>query len=795
MIDCWSWTFCLLCSGALLLGYLLAWFVLKKWKSSFLDLKEVHERSKGEFLDQVDDNKKLKLKFADLEKSQESARVSLADWKKRHREAEEEFSLMKNSKEEFEKKCKALDIALAEVSDQLKIAKEEAEQRKPQHRLDNSSDKQSELAKVDLQKPELLPVEDSNGVINTESIPEAGLIPSKEQEPKELLAESMGNGKLSEQSVSKQESTVNEDSFKALEAEKAAVDELLISRQSEISSLSSRLALMMHERNELKKKWDSALSSGAKIRSDLKSYVVAKDESVEKLKKNRVDLRDELLAWKEKHRSISEIQKEQEIQLLALKADQIAKKKSIKAWRNKDLLHQSNLEKMHRQINRLYVDSEKQERKLFDKRVELETLKSHLEDRQVKTETLEFEISDQLKKYRSLQADLSVERKLLSEERDQVEELSQVKEENEKLKNRLDKWKDDLNSQKAISRESQEKIEQLQKELDKKNEELNVGIKELSSLQHQFEVENRNFGLANIDVNNWKLRFKKKSDETDRLEKLSKSLQQKADKLSKKEARLDRALSELKEKLKPLEKGHTELLAAANQQEAEKKKLENQLKKTIGWKERHEPELRELKVKLKESDKLSRAIKQELEKQSKTLAAENKKLLNENTRLESELGKISGLLEKLENLVKAVPAIKNSANPKAKSKAEKPKPIRPIRPIRPKSNTPKPVSKLNPKEQAKKEALQRVRKWRSKIDFDRLGKVRARQKVDLKVIKGIGPFIEEKLNMLGIYRLEQIAKITKKDEAIIDQAIETFPGRISRENWVKQAKALIRGID
>ena len=59
-------------------------------------------------------------------------------------------------------------------------------------------------------------------------------------------------------------------------------------------------------------------------------------------------------------------------------------------------------------------------------------------------------------------------------------------------------------------------------------------------------------------------------------------------------------------------------------------------------------------------------------------------------------------------------------------------------------------------------------------------------------MKGIGPFIEEKLNALGIFKFEQIAKMTSKSEEEVNQAIEFFPGRVKRDEWVKQAKNLAK---
>jgi predicted flap endonuclease-1-like 5' DNA nuclease len=61
----------------------------------------------------------------------------------------------------------------------------------------------------------------------------------------------------------------------------------------------------------------------------------------------------------------------------------------------------------------------------------------------------------------------------------------------------------------------------------------------------------------------------------------------------------------------------------------------------------------------------------------------------------------------------------------------------------------------------------------------------------LKAIKGIGPFIEEKLNALGIYKIEQIAKMTPDLEDEVNIAIEFFPGRVKRDQWVNQSKEII----
>lgn len=77
------------------------------------------------------------------------------------------------------------------------------------------------------------------------------------------------------------------------------------------------------------------------------------------------------------------------------------------------------------------------------------------------------------------------------------------------------------------------------------------------------------------------------------------------------------------------------------------------------------------------------------------------------------------------------------------------------------------------------------------LDFDSFGKASEADKDDLKLISGIGPFIEKKLNGIGIYTFEQISKFSPKDIDDVTELIEFFPGRIVRDEWTKQAKDLI----
>lgn len=88
------------------------------------------------------------------------------------------------------------------------------------------------------------------------------------------------------------------------------------------------------------------------------------------------------------------------------------------------------------------------------------------------------------------------------------------------------------------------------------------------------------------------------------------------------------------------------------------------------------------------------------------------------------------------------------------------------------------------------EALARVRARAAKIDLSHLGTAEANQRDDLMQIDSIGIFTQKKLNVLGIYTIEQIANFRTEDEQRINAAIEFPPGRIARDQWGTQAQRL-----
>ncbi|QWW69101.1 NADH-quinone oxidoreductase subunit E [Rhizobium sp. WYJ-E13] len=63
---------------------------------------------------------------------------------------------------------------------------------------------------------------------------------------------------------------------------------------------------------------------------------------------------------------------------------------------------------------------------------------------------------------------------------------------------------------------------------------------------------------------------------------------------------------------------------------------------------------------------------------------------------------------------------------------------------------------------------------------------------DLKMISGVGPKIEATLHEIGIFTFAQIAGWKKAEREWVDSFLN-FRGRIERDDWVKQAKALAKG--
>jgi len=73
-----------------------------------------------------------------------------------------------------------------------------------------------------------------------------------------------------------------------------------------------------------------------------------------------------------------------------------------------------------------------------------------------------------------------------------------------------------------------------------------------------------------------------------------------------------------------------------------------------------------------------------------------------------------------------------------------------------------------------------------------LTKARGGKADDLKKIKGVGPKLEKELNAAGVYHFDQVAGWSAEEILWADQHLVSFKGRVSRDNWVEQAKELLK---
>jgi aquaporin Z len=64
---------------------------------------------------------------------------------------------------------------------------------------------------------------------------------------------------------------------------------------------------------------------------------------------------------------------------------------------------------------------------------------------------------------------------------------------------------------------------------------------------------------------------------------------------------------------------------------------------------------------------------------------------------------------------------------------------------------------------------------------------------ELKQITGVGPAMEKLLHGLGYFHFNQVAAWTPAEVAWVDDNLEGFKGRATRDNWISQAKSLSTG--
>ncbi|CAM3513937.1 50S ribosomal protein L21 [Aequorivita lipolytica] len=150
--------------------------------------------------------------------------------------------------------------------------------------------------------------------------------------------------------------------------------------------------------------------------------------------------------------------------------------------------------------------------------------------------------------------------------------------------------------------------------------------------------------------------------------------------------------------------------------------------------------------------------------------------------------------------------VASGATPAKKEEAKKAAPKKQTKAVAPKAKaeTKAPAKKEAPK--AKKEveisenlvsrAEHRAEDANIEINIDKvlhsIGTALKGDADDLKLINGIGPVYEEKLNELGIYTFEQISKLKAADREELSAIDGITREKIEGDEWVKQAKELLK---
>ena len=93
--------------------------------------------------------------------------------------------------------------------------------------------------------------------------------------------------------------------------------------------------------------------------------------------------------------------------------------------------------------------------------------------------------------------------------------------------------------------------------------------------------------------------------------------------------------------------------------------------------------------------------------------------------------------------------------------------------------------------------LERVRKRRSSIDWEKIGEFGGSLSDDLTLINGIDEFTERKLNSLGVFSYKQLSRMDSTNATKVNDALEMLPGKVIEMDWTKQAITMLelKGVD
>ena len=424
------------------------------------------------------------------------------------------------------------------------------------------------------------------------------------------------------------------------------------------------------------------------------------------------------------------------------------------------------------------TEKEKWHLKVASREDRLESLNGRLAELDADSSEIRAELASRDDKITTLQEEIEQSR------RSEAEAISRV----ERKNNQIEGLKRDLSAGGALGKRVQE-LEALLEERDREREEFNQSVRETSAeqqsalLQLKTELQQRGEELQRV-----RGEFQKQNENSRcRLaeqEELLKERQREIESLRERvafQADLRPRVEELESLLRISER---ELEESRNQAEAVKLELESTiqdlnralasreeelsgLRNELGTVEQWQSRIRELEedlaAKSRELDSLngSRALAEELREKLDRLhnepdeaARELQQLHQELAESREELGRVNRELEEALALIDE-PEVKPSVT----------------------------TLRGNIFEMQKKAAAREA----VRIDLNSPGA----ETDDLKLIKGVGKVMEQKLHEYGVYRFQQIGQWT---ESVIEDFTEKLPfgNRVTRDDWVSQAKELHR---
>jgi large subunit ribosomal protein L21 len=138
-----------------------------------------------------------------------------------------------------------------------------------------------------------------------------------------------------------------------------------------------------------------------------------------------------------------------------------------------------------------------------------------------------------------------------------------------------------------------------------------------------------------------------------------------------------------------------------------------------------------------------------------------------------------------------LPGSKKSSSAKKEEKVEAPKAE-----TKKTSSTPSGKKEVEVNDNLVSRAEKRAEEGNIEINVDKLlhsiGTALKSEADDLKLINGIGPVFETRLNEVGVYTYEQISKLKAADREELSALEGITREKIETDEWVKQAKELLK---